>query len=197
MRSLIELMLKVRGMVGQLDFFAPLALRIYLVPVFWTAGMNKHNSFESTVSWFGNKEWGLGLPFPEVMAFLATYSELGGAVLLALGLATPLMCIPLIVTMLVAIFSVHIHNGWQAIHDKMSPYASANVDEAIDRLDRAKSILKEHGNYQWLTEHGNFVVSNNGIEWAVTYLVMLLALLFLGGGRFVSLDYWIVKSNMK
>ena len=42
-----------------------------------------------------------------------------------------------------------------------------------------------------MTEHGKFIVSNNGIEWAATYFVMLAALLFLGGGRYISLDYWI------
>jgi putative oxidoreductase len=36
---------------------------------------------------------------------------------------------------------------------------------------------------------------NNGIELAVTYSLMLLILLFQGGGRFISLDYWV--SNKK
>lgn len=47
-----------------LDFLAPLALRLYLVPVFWMAGTNKLAHFQDTVEWFGNPEWGLGLPFP-------------------------------------------------------------------------------------------------------------------------------------
>lgn len=62
--------------------------------------------------------------------------------------------------------------------------------EAVERLDRAKSILQEHGNYGWLTEHGNFVVLNNGIEFAATYFIMLLALLYLGSGK-AGLDYWL------
>ena len=36
----------------------------------------------------------------------------------------------------------------------------------------------------------------NGVEFAVTYLIMLLALAFLGAGRYVSLDYWIRKRFM-
>ena len=72
-----------------------------------------------------------------------------------------------------------------------SPHAAAAAPAAIERLGAAKSILKEHGNYKWLTEHGGFVASNNGIEWAATYFVMLAALLFLGGGRYFSVDYWI------
>ena len=30
----------------------------------------------------------------------------------------------------------------------------------------------------------------NGIEFSITYFIMLLALLFMGAGRYVSLDYW-------
>lgn len=46
----------------------------------------------------------------------------------------------------------------------------------------------EHGNYDWLTSSGSVVILNNGIEFAATYFVMLLALFFMGGGRYVSLD---------
>ena len=45
--------------------------------------------------------------------------------------------------------------------------------------------------HQWLTEHGNFVVLNNGIEFAATYFVMLLVLFFYGSGRYLGIDYWI------
>jgi uncharacterized membrane protein YphA (DoxX/SURF4 family) len=127
------------------------------------------------------------------MAGLATGTEVIGAVLLVAGLAVRWISIPLMVTMLVAAFAVHWENGWQAVHDSLSPWASANVDDATTRLDAAKALLREHGDYDWLTETGSFVVSNNGIEWAVTYFVMLLALFFLGGGRYVSADYWIQR----
>ena len=176
-----------------LDFLAPLALRLYLAPVFWYAGTNKLSHFADTAAWFGNPDWGLGLPFPTLMAVLATGTEVIGAILLVSGLAVRWISIPLMITMLVAAFSVHWENGWQAVHDHMSPWASANVDEATTRLDAAKAVLREHGNYDWLTETGSFVVSNNGIEWAATYFIMLLALFFLGGGRYVSVDYWIFR----
>ena len=90
------------------------------------------------------------------------------------------------VTMLVAIFSVHWEFGWAAIADSGS-------QEVAVRLGTAKDILQEHGNYSWITERGNLVILNNGVEFAVTYLVMLLALLFTGGGRYVSLDYYLSR----
>ena len=86
--------------------------------------------------------------------------------------------------MLVAVFAVHWDNGWAAIAD-------SSAQEVAVRLGAAKDILREHGNYSWLTEQGNFVVLNNGIEFAVTYLLMLLTLLFTGGGRFTSVDYYL------
>lgn len=171
----------------------PLALRLFLVPVFWVAGTNKIDGFENVVEWFGNSEWGLGLPMPALMASLAVAAEVGGAILLLLGLAVRWISIPLMITMLVAIFTVHIDNGWQAIHDLQSWGANENAADALERLDRAKDILREHGNYEWLTAKGNFVVSNNGIEFGATYFVMLLALFFSGGGKYFSADYFLNK----
>ena len=179
--------------LAKFQFIAPLLLRLYLAPVFYMAGIQKFNNFDSTVQWFGNPDWGLGLPLPGLMAFLATAAELGGAFLLALGLAVRWMSIPLSVTMLVVIFSVHLKNGWLAIATGSGLFATERTTMAVERLDRAKSILREHGNYSWLTEHGNFVVLNNGIEFAATYLIMLLALLYLGGGNYFSADYWIQR----
>ncbi len=180
-----------------LIFLAPLLLRAYLAPLFWTTGMTKLNSFESTVAWFGNPDWGLGLPFPELNAALAVGAEVGGAILLVLGLATRWACIPLMFTMVVAALTVHLKNGWQFIHDANSAFPVEHIGEVAERLSRAKSILKEHGNYSWLTEYGNFVISNNGIELVVSYFIMLLALFFLGGGAYVSADYWIAKKFKK
>ncbi|HIJ21749.1 MAG: DoxX family protein [Gammaproteobacteria bacterium] len=181
---------------SNLDFLAPLALRLYLAPVFWIAGTNKLNGFEDIVQWFGNSEWGLGLPFPWLMAFLATASEVVGAVMLLFGFGVRWISIPLMATMAVAILSVHLEHGWQAVADKMSPFPPADITEAGERLEAARSILQEHGNYEWLTASGNFVISNNGAEWAATYLIMLLALFALGAGRLVSVDYWIRKRWM-
>lgn len=191
------------------DFLAPLALRLFLAPVMISAGYNKAMSFESTVAWFGNEEWGLGLPFPLVLAFLATATELVGGVLLLIGLLTRYIALPLMVTMLVAMATVHWEHGWFAITptnpatSMAAPLAKVgfpgaegslqNSVEAGERLSRARAILKEHGHYDWLTEKGGFVVLNNGIEFAMSYFVMLLALFFWGGGRYLSLDYWVAR----
>ncbi|MAR28832.1 MAG: hypothetical protein CMD51_04690 [Gammaproteobacteria bacterium] len=190
MRDLIRRLNKPLEFLAFADFLAPLALRLYLVPVFWMAGSNKLQSMESTIAWFGNPDWGLGLPLPALLAWLATLTEAIGAVLLLIGLGVRWISLPLMITMLVAAFAVHWQNGWLAIAEKTGVFATERTVEATERLDRAKDILQEHGNYGWLTEHGNFVVLNNGIEFAATYFVMLLALLYLGSGK-AGVDYWL------
>lgn len=192
------------------DFLAPLALRLYLVPVFWMAGTKKLENAgldclsndaggcslmpkQDIIDWFGNPEWGLGLPYPELMAFLASYTEYFGAILLLIGLAVRWISIPLMVTMVIAATTVHLQNGWSAIAEGSGIFATARSEGAIERLDKARVILQEHGNYSWLTENGSFVVLNNGIEFAATYFIMLLALLFMGAGKYFSADYWIAR----
>lgn len=175
------------------DGLAPLLMRLYLAPVMLQAGWNKLSHFEDTANWFGNPDWGLGLPMPELMAALAGGTELIGGILLIIGLAVRWISIPLMVTMLVAALAVHWENGWLAIADSSSWLANERVHEAAERLTRAKSILQEHGNYNWLTGRGSFVILNNGIEFAATYFIMLFSLFFTGAGRYTSLDYWLGK----
>ena len=174
------------------DFLGPLALRLYLVPIFWMAGSKKLGDIESTAEWFGNPDWGLGLPFPELMAWMASLTEAGGAIMLFLGIGVRWISIPLMITMIVAAVTVHLQNGWLAIAEGSGFFASEKTAGAIERLDAAKNILREHGNYDWLTENGSIVILNNGIEFAATYSIMLLVLFFIGPGK-ASIDYFISK----
>lgn len=182
-----------------IDFLAPIALRLYLAPVFWIAGVEKVTGFENIVDWFGNPDWGLGLPMPFLMALLATSAEVIGAVFLLVGFAVRWISIPLMATMIVAAATVHWVNGWQAIASAKAAFAASSLGPlqfedasgAAERVGIARDLLREHGNYSWLTESGSFVILNNGIEFAATYFIMLLVLLFIGGGRYVSVDYWI------
>lgn len=206
--------------VLKLDFIPSVLIRLFLAPVFIIAGYNKLqlNNRElsigeqfmadpNVVAWFGNSEWGLGLPFPELLANLAAWTEFFGGWLLIIGLAVRLISIPLMVTMFVAATTVHIENGWFAI-TPTNPDTSAakvldwfgfdaakesleNSKEAAVRLERMKSILDENGNTQWLYGKGNIAILNNGVEFAATYFLMLMALFFIGPGRWFSLDYWV------
>lgn len=197
MQALIGLYQQFLNVVKHSEGLAALALRLYLAPVLMQAGYNKLSHFDDTAAWFGNPDWGLGLPMPEVMTALAAGTELIGGALLLVGLATRLVALPMMITMLVAAFAVHLPNGWLAIADASSWLANENVMASAEKLAAAKSILQQHGNYEWLTSSGNFVILNNGIEFAITYLFMLLALLVIGGGRYTSIDYFMSRRLLK
>ncbi|GMM84678.1 DoxX family protein [Pseudoalteromonas sp. MTN2-4] len=212
----------IKSKLASIDFISPLLFRLILAPTMIIAGFNKLNlgntdvsllsrllADENVVTWFGNSEWGLGLPFPELLAFLAGWTEFLGGWLLLLGLLTRLISIPLIFTMLVAITCVHWHNGWFAIAPSSGDSSPAKVlswfnieaaqlslensNEVSQRLSKINEIIEMHGFPSYLLEKGSIAILNNGIEFAAIYLAMLLSLLFTGGGRFVSLDYWIFK----
>ncbi len=176
------------------DFLALFLLRLYLAPVFIIAGAQKLElpsllPNAGTVHWFTHS---LELPLPALMAALAGWTEFFGGILLLIGLATRWVSIPLIFTMTVAALAVHWQNGWLAIAES-GFFGNERTEMALERLQAMRSLLREHGDYSWLTEHGNLVILNNGIEFAATYFIMLLALLAFGSGRYLSLDYWITR----
>jgi len=204
------------------DGIPALFIRLFLAPVFIMAGYSKLqlgnpdiSGFASLtadpniINWFGNAEWGLGLPFPTLLSNLAAWTEFLGGWLLIFGLLTRLISIPLMFTMIIAATSVHLENGWFAITPTNADTSPAKVgawlgldaakeslensSETAVRLDKMKEILEENGNTNWLYENGSIVVLNNGIEFAVTYFIMLLALFFIGAGRYNSVDYWIER----
>ena len=43
---------------------------------------------------------------------------------------------------------------WLAISESMGPFATDRTMHAIERLNEAKDILREHGDYDHLTEFG-------------------------------------------
>lgn len=204
------------------DGIPALLLRLYLAPVFIIAGFSKTQLLNEDVTgfsaimadpniiaWFGNSDWGLGLPFPALLANLVILVEFFGGWLLLVGALTRLISIPLMFTLIIAATSVHAENGWFAITPTNSDISAAKVvtwlgiDSAQASLDNSKvttirlkkmrEILAEKGNTEWLYEKGNIVVLNNGIEFSTTYFIMLLALFFIGAGRFTSVDYFIAR----
>ena len=58
----------------------------------------------------------LGIPLPVAAAWSTTAVELLGGTALLLGLWVTLACIPLVGTMLVAMFTIHVHYGFSAVN---------------------------------------------------------------------------------
>ena len=103
----------------------------------------------------------------------------------------------MMITMAVAAGTAHWENGWHALPESTLAvpweWRTDLIEEAQERKDMAKSILREHGNFDWLTQTGNITILKNGIEFAATYFIMLLMLFFTGAGRYLSQDYWIAR----
>ena len=93
-------------------FLSMLIIRLFIAWEFWEAGKNKldgRNWFDSVVDDF---------PFPfnviptDISWFIATWTEILGAVAIAVGLATRFWAFALIILDIVAWYTVHADNGY-------------------------------------------------------------------------------------
>ena len=87
-----------------------LLMRLALAYGFYEPAMMKWNDINAIGEWFASMNY----PFPLFNAYMAGITEVAGFILLFLGLGTRLISIPLIIVMLVAIFTVHFANGFAA-----------------------------------------------------------------------------------
>lgn len=177
----------------KIDFLGPLALRLFLAPIFILAGMGKLSGVENTANYFGF----LGIPAPTLMAWLAGLTELIGGILLIPGVAVRWVAVPLMFTMVVAAGTAHWENGWHVLPEQTLTmpweWREDLIEGAAERRTMARTLLQRHGNYDWLTETGSITILKNGIEFAATYFIMLLSLFFTGAGR-LSVDHFVDKN---
>lgn len=87
-----------------------LLFRLVLAYGFYGPAAMKWGNIGNIAEWFGN----MGIPFPTLNAYLAASTEVAAVILLPLGLATRFISIPLMFTMIVAIVTVHLGNGFEA-----------------------------------------------------------------------------------
>ncbi|MDF1881306.1 DoxX family protein [Sulfurimonas sp. MAG313] len=146
-----------------------LFLRVILAYTFFGPAMLKINGIEAIAGYF---EY-LGIPFPTLNAYMAAGTEITGAVLLALGLFTRFISIPLLFVLLVAIATVHGANGFHVI---MPGDAFAWENPYINGTEVPHTV----------------VVLQNGYEMVMYYMAMLMMLVTKGGGR-LSLDFLFFK----
>jgi putative oxidoreductase len=91
--------------------FGLLVLRVVFGVFMAVHGYNKvfrGGKLAGTAAWFGS----IGMKWPVWQARMAAATEIGGGVLFAAGLATPLAAAALISLMLVAIVVTHLKNGF-------------------------------------------------------------------------------------
>ncbi len=160
---------KVMRQLERLEDIPLLFLRVILAYTFYSPAMTKFSAIEQTAGFF---EY-LGIPLPLFNAYLAAGTELVGAVLLAMGLFTRLISVPLLIILIVAITTVHGANGFHVIlpgSEWSDPYING---EAVK---------------------GTVVLLQNGYEMVMYYMAMLMVLATKGAGR-LSLDHLFFKKS--
>lgn len=108
--KLIKLYQNTTDRLSKLKDIPLLLTRLILAYGFYIPASMKWNNIDGIAEWFGS----LGIPMPTLNAYLAATTEMTGVVLLPLGLATRFISIPLMFTMVVAILTVHLGNGFEA-----------------------------------------------------------------------------------
>jgi putative oxidoreductase len=103
-----NLLLKFENIANKGQSLALLFLRLILAYGFWEPAKTKWADIHSVAEWFGS----IGIPAPVFNAYLVASTEMAGVFLLALGLVTRIISIPLMITMLVAIKKVHWQHGF-------------------------------------------------------------------------------------
>jgi putative oxidoreductase len=107
---MINLYQRIVAILNNGQSLALLFLRLILAYSFWETGKTKFEDIDSVAGWFES----LGIFAPKLNAYLAATTEVVGTFLLILGLGTRLISIPLIITMIVAIKTVHWENGFSS-----------------------------------------------------------------------------------
>jgi putative oxidoreductase len=111
------------GLVSAGDWLALLPLRLLLAWEFWESGIIKLQG----ENWFGDVQDSFPFPFNvvpvDISWFLATWTEILGALGLALGLFTRFWALALIILSIVAIGGVHWPDDWDSLAELWKGYA--------------------------------------------------------------------------
>lgn len=98
-----------------------LAIRLFWGLLFAQAGLGKLEDIDSVTKYFS----GLGIPAPMLTAYAVALVESVGGMCLIAGFATRLVCLPMIITMLNAIFIGHKDVVQAALQD---PFALTKLE---------------------------------------------------------------------
>ncbi len=166
------------------DFLAPVAIRILLAPIFWVLGI-KHLglgsspdfAFANPLSWVDPavvqaNAAALDIPLfsglgAETLVWIVGGIEIAGAVLLILGLAVRWITLALLAV------------------TTLLTYLSLQGEPVVASLSKL------------VAEHGFVTMVDSSLEVYVTYLILLLALFFMGAGRWFSMDWFIYRNFMR
>jgi len=99
-----------KGTVNKSQDVSLLFIRLVLAYGFLNPALMKVKNIDGIISWFTS----MGMPLPALNAYLATTTEMLGVLLLTMGFGVRIINIPLMITMIVAIVTVHWSGGFEA-----------------------------------------------------------------------------------
>lgn len=169
------------GWLQGLDFLPPLLFRFFLAPILWIEGSSRLGLFKNAdtiwwnpMTWFDSATYQQGvetlsnaqglmpIPFPSIMNGVIGGVEVVAAFLLIIGLAVRWISIPLLAIIVII--------------------GLATVNFGGDIVNTGKDLFMSHG-YSTPT--------NSAFATTLTLFLMVLALFFMGAGRFFSMDWFI------
>ncbi len=166
------------------DFIAPLAIRLFLAPLFWVSGVKHLGLFSSSDFVIYNP-----LTWVNTEAFQQSAAAMNNTVFSGMGAETLLILIGTI-EIVAAIFLVL---GF-AVRWVVLALMFVVVVLGLMSMGEAGFLSTMQ---QLVMSHGYTDMANNMTEVYLVYFVLLLALFFMGAGRWFSLDWYIYRSFMK
>ena len=95
---------------GKLQDLSLLLFRLILAVGWYEPAMMKVKNLNGVAEWFGSMNY----PIPMISVSISMVTEVSGIILLILGLGSRIVALPMMFIMVVAIFTVHISNGFAA-----------------------------------------------------------------------------------
>ncbi|UJS25882.1 DoxX family protein [Thiothrix winogradskyi] len=166
------------------DFIAPLAIRLFLAPMLWVAGVKHLGLFSSSDFVIYNP-----LTWVNTEAFQQSAAAMSNTVLSGMGAESVLILIGTI-EIVAAIFLVL---GF-AVRWVVLALMFVVVVLGLMSMGEAGFLTTMQ---QLVMSHGYTDMANNMTEVYLVYFVLLLALFFMGAGRWFSLDWYIYRNFMK
>lgn len=167
-----------------LDFIAPLLMRLFLAPLFWIAGTQHLGLFSSPdfVAWKPST-WTNAQAHQDSLASLHNMTLFGmdtNSLLNLLGTFELLAGVLLILGLgvrWISLLLLFVVGEW---------FVASLGDTGVG------TVLSN-----FLMGHGYTTMANSSAEVYMAYFVMLIALFFMGGGRWVSLDWFIYRAMVQ
>ncbi|MBU1724919.1 MAG: DoxX family protein [Gammaproteobacteria bacterium] len=165
------------------DFLAPLAIRLFLAPMFWISGVQHLGLFSSSdfVAWNP-------LTWLNTEAFQQSVAAMGEVSFLGLGAETWVILLGTIEIVAAILLVLGFAVRWVVL-----ALLFIVVVQALLLMGEG-GFLNTMG--QLVMTHGYSDMTNNLVEVKLVYFVLLLALFFMGAGRWFSLDWYVYRSFM-